>query len=52
MGEWLRLIGSRVFTGRADETVMYNAAIAAQLGRDVVLFVVISRQLGGLTGRF
>jgi hypothetical protein len=35
-GQRVRLIGSSVFTGDADETVIDHAAMAAQLGREVV----------------
>jgi hypothetical protein len=35
-GQRVRLIGSSVFTGDADETVIDHAAMAAQLGRGVV----------------
>jgi hypothetical protein len=35
-GQRVRLIGSSVFTGDADETVIDHAAMAAQLGRAVV----------------
>lgn len=35
-GQRVRLIGSSVFTGDADETVIDHAAMAAQLGRGVI----------------
>ena len=35
-GQRVRLIGSSVFTGDADETVIDHAAMAAQLGRKVI----------------
>ncbi len=35
-GQRIRLIGSSVFTGDADETVIDHAAMAAQMARDVV----------------
>jgi hypothetical protein len=35
-GQRVRLIGSSVFTGDADETVIDHAAMAAQLGREVI----------------
>lgn len=35
-GQRVRLIGSSVFTGDADETVIDQAAMAAQLGRGVI----------------
>jgi hypothetical protein len=35
-GQRIRLIGSSVFTGDADETVIDHAAMAAQLGRSLI----------------
>jgi hypothetical protein len=35
-GQRVRLIGSSVFTGNADETVIDHAAMAAQIGRGVI----------------
>lgn len=35
-GQRVRLIGSSVFTGDADETVIDHAAMGAQLGRGVI----------------
>jgi hypothetical protein len=35
-GQRVRLIGSSVFTGDADETVIDHAAMVAQLGREVI----------------
>jgi hypothetical protein len=35
-GQRVRLIGSSVFTGDADETVIDHAAMAAQIGREVI----------------
>ena len=35
-GQRIRLIGSSVFTGDADETVIDHAAMAAQLGREII----------------
>ena len=35
-GQRVRLIGSSVFTGDADETVIDHAAMAAQLGREMI----------------
>lgn len=35
-GQRIRLIGSSVFTGDADETVIDHAAMAAQLGREMI----------------
>ena len=35
-GQRVRLIGSSIFTGDADETVIDHAAMAAQLGRELI----------------
>jgi hypothetical protein len=43
-GQRVRLIGSSVFTGDADETVIDHEAMAAQLGRGVIDY-------GGIEGR-
>ena len=37
-GQRVRLIGSSVLTGDADETVIDHAAMAAQLGREMVVY--------------
>ena len=37
-GQRIRLIGSSVLTGDADETVIDHAAIAAQLGREIISY--------------
>ena len=37
-GQRVRLIGSSVFTGDADETVIDHAAMAAQLGRETISY--------------
>ena len=37
-GQRVRLIGSSVFTGDADETVIDQAAMAAQLGRETISY--------------